>query len=90
MSIEDSAAERAQHAADDGEAAEAAVLRILRGNPNPAEVAALIVALAHIRARNAAMDATEHDAAVYLPTTASWDQPYPVSYRSPFSWMHAA
>jgi len=69
------------------ESAEAQILRVLRGNPNPAEVAALIVALAHVRARNAAQ-AEAGDA--HLPTSASWDRPQPVSYRSPASWMRAA
>ena len=69
------------------ESAEAQILRVLRGNPNPAEVAALIVALAHVRARNAAQ--ADADAA-HLPTSASWDRPQPVSYRSPASWMRAA
>jgi len=71
------------------ESAEAQILRVLRGNPNPAEVAALIVALAHVRARNAAQaDPDAGDA--HLPTSASWDRPQPVPYRSPASWMRAA
>ncbi|HEU5332061.1 MAG TPA: acyl-CoA carboxylase subunit epsilon [Actinocrinis sp.] len=71
------------------ESAEAQILRVLRGNPNPAEVAALIVALAHVRARNAA-EADRDAGDAHLPPSASWDRPQPVSYRSPASWMRAA
>lgn len=75
-------------AVDDGASAETAILKVLRGNPNPTEVAALVVALAHIRARNAAEDGLDN--VVHLPPVASWDRPRPVVYRSPSSWMRAA
>jgi hypothetical protein len=78
-------------AAGASESAEAEILRVLRGNPNPAEVAALIVALAHVRARNAAeADPAAAGVVANLPTSASWDRPQPVVYRSPSSWMRAA
>ena len=73
------------------ESAEAEILRVLRGNPNPAEVAALIVTLAHVRARNAAAaDPSAAGAAAHLPTAACWDRPRHVDYCSAASWMHAA
>ena len=78
----------ADDAVDDGASAETAILKVLRGNPNPTEVAALVVALAHIRARNAAEDGLDN--VVHLPPVASWDRPQPVVYRSPSSWMRAA
>lgn len=71
------------------ESAEAQILRVLRGNPNPAEVAALIVALAHVRARDTALALPDAGEA-HLPPSASWDRPQLVSYRSPASWMRAA
>lgn len=90
------AVERAQ-ARESTESAEAQILRVLRGNPNPDEVAALIVALAHVRARNAAEAGRTSGpgggaagGGANLPTSATWDRPQPVVYRSPTSWMRAA
>jgi acyl-CoA carboxylase epsilon subunit-like protein len=79
-------------AADDGSSAEAAILRVLRGNPNPVEVAALVVALAHIRARDAAaIELAERGTATHrLPVSAPWGRPHQVAYQSPSSWMRAA
>jgi hypothetical protein len=59
-----------------------AAFHVVRGNPTPAELAALVAVLtATLRAR---ADSGEDDAPV-VPARAEWDRPAD-GYRSPLAW----
>jgi len=59
-----------------------AAFHVVRGNPTPAELAALVAVLtATLRAR---ADAAEEDTQV-TPARAEWDRPVD-GFRSPLAW----
>ncbi|MFP3989100.1 acyl-CoA carboxylase epsilon subunit [Streptomyces sp. E11-3] len=63
----------------------AAPLRVVRGNPEPDEIAALTAVLAHFSAARAASDSTATSTA---PRPAYW--PDPSGYRAPADWTAPA
>ena len=69
---------------------ESAIITVLRGSPNADEVAALLVALASVRARDAAEADRDADGAARRLARPQWDRPRHAAYRSPTSWLRAA
>jgi len=61
------------------------LLRVVRGQPDEIELAAVVLALALASGRREAGDGADADGAKQQPIRATWDRPA-ARYRAPNSW----